>query len=40
VNLGGISIFVGLVALGLGTLPYGLAIWAFLAWVIYTSIGR
>lgn len=39
-NLAGISIFVGLVALGLGTLPYGLAILAGLAWVVYTSKGR
>ena len=33
----GISIFLGLVTLGLVTLPYGLIIFALLGYVFYTS---
>lgn len=36
-NLGAISVFVGLVALGFMTLPYGLVIFAALGYIIYTS---
>lgn len=36
-NLGGISIALGLVALGLATLPYGLVIFAALVWIYMKS---
>ena len=36
-NWAGASVFIGLITLGFMTLPYGLIVLAFLAWVIYTS---